>query len=66
MTSPSAGMSPGARYCPEAEPSRTDAERVGADLEDEAPELEALPDESVHGYGTVPPADPRTTDGNRT
>jgi len=48
------------------EPSRTDAERVGADLEDEAPELEALPDESVHRHGTVPPADPRTTDGTRT
>jgi branched-chain amino acid transport system permease protein len=30
------------------EPGRTEAEALGADLEDSAPELEALPDASVH------------------
>jgi branched-chain amino acid transport system permease protein len=46
------------------EPGRTEAESRGADLEDEAPELEALRDEAVHAHGTVPLID--DSDGNRT
>ena len=33
------------------EPGRTEAEALGADMEDIAPELEALPDERVHVEG---------------
>jgi branched-chain amino acid transport system permease protein len=40
------------------EPGRTEAEALGADMEDIAPELEALPDEAVHASGTVPTARP--------
>ena len=39
------------------EPGRTEAEALGADMEDVAPELEALPDDSVHPGGIVPPAE---------
>jgi branched-chain amino acid transport system permease protein len=37
------------------EPGRTDAEALGADMEDVAPELEAMPDQLVHADG-VPAA----------
>jgi branched-chain amino acid transport system permease protein len=36
------------------EPGRTEAEAVGADLEDVAPDLEALPDPAVHAGGAEP------------
>jgi hypothetical protein len=44
------------------EPGRTEAEALGADMEAEAPELEALSDPIVHAAGTTPtgPTD-RTT-----
>ena len=44
------------------EPGRTEAEALGADMEAEAPELEALSDPIVHAAGTIPtgPTD-RTT-----
>ena len=48
------------------EPGRTEAESLGADLAEEAPELEALPDESVHRHGTVPLPRQTDIDGNRT
>jgi hypothetical protein len=35
------------------EQGRTDAEALGADMEEVAPELEALSDESVHGGGAL-------------
>ncbi len=38
------------------EPGRTEAEALGADMEDMAPELERLPDETVHAGGAVPVA----------
>lgn len=38
------------------EPGRTEVESLGADMEDAAPELEALPDQAVHG-GEHPPPD---------
>lgn len=38
------------------EPGRTEAEAVGADMEDIAPELESLPDDAVHASGSVPAA----------
>jgi branched-chain amino acid transport system permease protein len=38
------------------EPGRTEAEALGADMEDVAPELERLPDENVHAGGSVPVA----------
>jgi branched-chain amino acid transport system permease protein len=38
------------------EQGRTDAESLGADMEEVAPELEAMTDEAVHGGGSVPPA----------
>jgi branched-chain amino acid transport system permease protein len=41
------------------EPGRTEAEALGADMEDVAPDLEALPDEQIHAGGTVPPAEGR-------
>jgi branched-chain amino acid transport system permease protein len=44
------------------EQGRTDAESLGADMEDAAPELEAMTDESVHAHGTVPA---RLEDGGR-
>jgi branched-chain amino acid transport system permease protein len=37
------------------EPGRTEAEALGADMEDVAPELEALPDTVVHAGGASPP-----------
>jgi len=46
------------------EQGRTDAESLGADMEEVAPELEALTDEAVHAGGTVPAA-PVGTDGDR-
>jgi branched-chain amino acid transport system permease protein len=45
------------------EPGRTEAEALGADMEDVAPDLEALPDEQVHAGGTVPAA--RAQDGTQ-
>jgi branched-chain amino acid transport system permease protein len=44
------------------EPGRTEVEALGADMEAEAPELEALSDPIVHAAGTTPtgPTD-RTT-----
>jgi branched-chain amino acid transport system permease protein len=39
------------------EPGRTEAEALGADMEDNAPELEALPDGSLHAGGSVLVAD---------
>jgi branched-chain amino acid transport system permease protein len=39
------------------EPGRTEAESLGADMEDVAPELESMPDQLVHAVGAVPPAD---------
>ena len=44
------------------EPGRTEAEALGADMEDTAPELESLPDPVVHAAGSTPiaPTD-RTT-----
>lgn len=44
------------------EPGRTEAEALGADLEDVAPELEALPDDLVHADGAVPTARPGDVD----
>jgi hypothetical protein len=38
------------------EPGRTEAEALGADMVDLAPELERLPDETVHAGGAVPVA----------
>lgn len=38
------------------EPGRTEAESLGADMADVAPELERLPDASVHAGGAVPAA----------
>jgi branched-chain amino acid transport system permease protein len=38
------------------EPGRTEAEALGADMEDVAPELERLADEEVHAGGVVPAA----------
>jgi branched-chain amino acid transport system permease protein len=37
------------------EPGRTESEALGADMEDAAPELEALPDADVHGGHTTHP-----------
>jgi hypothetical protein len=39
------------------EPGRTEAEALGADMEDNAPELEAMPDDSLHAGGSVLVAD---------
>jgi branched-chain amino acid transport system permease protein len=39
------------------EQERTDAESLGADMEEVAPELEAMEDDVVHAGGTVPAAD---------
>lgn len=36
------------------EPGRTEAESLGAELEDQSPELESLPDETIHPDGTPP------------
>jgi branched-chain amino acid transport system permease protein len=38
------------------EPGRTEAESLGADMEDVAPELERLADDAVHAGGAVPAA----------
>jgi hypothetical protein len=38
------------------EPGRTEAEALGADMEDVAPELERLDDDAVHAGGSVPVA----------
>jgi branched-chain amino acid transport system permease protein len=38
------------------EPGRTEAEALGADMADLAPELERLPDETIHAGGAVPVA----------
>jgi branched-chain amino acid transport system permease protein len=38
------------------EPGRTEAEALGADMQEVAPELEVLPDETVHAGGAVAPA----------
>jgi branched-chain amino acid transport system permease protein len=46
------------------EPGRTEAESLGADMEDVAPELESLEDETVHAGGTVPAA-PEGPEGTR-
>jgi branched-chain amino acid transport system permease protein len=46
------------------EQGRTDAESLGADMEEVAPELEAMPDESIHAGGTMPSTD-RDGDGGR-
>jgi len=47
------------------EPGRTEAEALGADMEDVAPELERLADESVHAGGTVPAAADGTEGSDR-
>jgi branched-chain amino acid transport system permease protein len=47
------------------EPGRTEAESLGADMADVAPELESLDDETVHAGGTVPVADGADIDRDR-
>jgi branched-chain amino acid transport system permease protein len=47
------------------EPGRTEAEALGADMEDVAPELESLPDDTVHAGGSVPPAESSGIEGTR-
>jgi branched-chain amino acid transport system permease protein len=44
------------------EPGRTEAESLGADMEDQAPELEVLPDDRIHPDG-VPAAGKGDVDG---
>ena len=48
------------------EQGRTDAESLGADMEEVAPELEAMPDQAVHAGGTVPPSPDTDLDDGRT
>jgi hypothetical protein len=40
-------------------------ESLGADMEDVAPELESLTDDTLHAGGSVPPADGTDIDGTR-
>jgi branched-chain amino acid transport system permease protein len=47
------------------EPGRTELESLGADMEDVAPELESLEDDSLHAGGSVPRGDGTDIDGNR-
>ncbi len=47
------------------EPGRTEMESLGADMEEVAPELESLKDDTLHAGGTVPPADSTDIDGTR-
>jgi branched-chain amino acid transport system permease protein len=48
------------------EPGRTEAESLGADMEDVAPELESLEDDTVHAGGSVPVAEGADIDRDRT
>jgi branched-chain amino acid transport system permease protein len=47
------------------EPGRTEMESLGADMEEVAPELESLSDDTVHAGGSVPAADRTDIDGTR-